>query len=131
MTNTISRCSAPPPGDREEIPRDGTIASNTWFGTARGRIGYAFDRFLPYFTGGAAFGGIKQEGAGFTGATSTQLGWVLGGGIEYAFLSSWSAKFEYLYADMGTAQCPATSCGTAIDTTLKLNIIRGGLNYKF
>ena len=26
--------------------------SNTWLGTARGRIGYAFDRFLPYFTGG-------------------------------------------------------------------------------
>ena len=24
--------------------------SNSWLGTARGRIGYAFDRFLPYFT---------------------------------------------------------------------------------
>ena len=33
--------------------------SNGWLGTARGRIGYAFDRFLPYFTGGAAFGEVK------------------------------------------------------------------------
>ena len=33
--------------------------TNTWFGTARGRIGYAFDRFLPYFTAGAAFGDVK------------------------------------------------------------------------
>ena len=109
----------------------GCETRNTWFGTARGRIGYAFDRFLPYFTGGAAFGDIKQEAVGFGSSTSSQFGWVLGGGIEYAFLSSWSAKLEYLYADMGTAQCPATTCGTPADATLKLNIVRAGLNYKF
>ena len=39
----------------------GCETKNTWFGTARGRIGYAFDRFLPYFTGGAAFGDIQAE----------------------------------------------------------------------
>ncbi len=31
----------------------------TWFGTARGRIGYAFDRWLPYITGGFAVGDSK------------------------------------------------------------------------
>ena len=56
---------------------------------------------------------------------------MLGGGLEYAFLNNWSAKIEYLYIDLDTVQCPAASCGTAIDTTLKLNIVRGGLNYRF
>ncbi len=40
--------------------------ANRWFGTARGRLGYAFDRFMPYVTGGAAFGevaGQRQPGA--------------------------------------------------------------------
>src|SRR5947209_8617293 len=31
---------------------------NDWLGTVRGRIGYAFDRFLPYVTGGLAVGNL-------------------------------------------------------------------------
>ena len=97
----------------------------------RGRIGYAFDRFLPYFTAGAAFGDVQANTPGFSGTTKTQFSWVLGGGLEYAFMNNWSAKIEYLYTDLDTVQCSAVTCGTAVDTTLKLNIVRGGLNYKF
>ena len=32
-----------------------------WLGTVRVRIGYAFDRFLPYVTGGLAFGDVKTR----------------------------------------------------------------------
>ena len=74
---------------------------NIWFGTARG-IGYAFDRFLPYFTAGAAFGDVRAEAVGFSGTTKTQFSWVVGGGVEYAFLCNWSAKIEYLYTDLDT-----------------------------
>jgi outer membrane immunogenic protein len=109
----------------------GCETKSTWFGTARGRIGYAFDRFMPYFTGGAAFGDIRAEAGGFSGTTKTQFGWTVGGGLEYYFLHNWSAKIEYLYADMGSVQCPAANCGSTIDTTLTLNIVRGGINYKF
>lgn len=109
----------------------GCETRSTWFGTARGRIGYAFDRFMPYITGGASFGDIRAEAGGFSGTTKTQFGWVAGLGIEYAFVSNWSAKLEYLYADMGSVQCPAASCGATIDTSLQLNIVRAGLNYKF
>jgi outer membrane immunogenic protein len=109
----------------------GCTTENTWFGTARGRVGYAFDRFLPYFTAGAAFGDVRAEAVGFNGTTKTQFSWVVGAGVEYAFLNNWSAKIEYLYTDLDTVQCPAAACGTAIDTTLKMNIVRGGLNYKF
>ena len=33
--------------------------SNRWLTTFRGRIGYAFDRWLPYITGGGAYGNVK------------------------------------------------------------------------
>ena len=109
----------------------GCETKSTWFGTARGRIGYAFDRFLPYFTGGAAYGDVQANAATFSGTTKTQFGWTIGGGLEYAFLTNWSAKIEYLYVDMGSVECPAASCGATIETTLTLNIVRCGLNYKF
>ncbi len=37
---------------------------NSWLATARGRLGYAFDRVMPYVTGGAAFGDIKATPVG-------------------------------------------------------------------
>src|SRR5688500_4887311 len=36
----------------------GCETQNTWLGTARARLGYAAGRFMPYVTGGAAFGEI-------------------------------------------------------------------------
>jgi outer membrane immunogenic protein len=110
----------------------GCETKNTWFGTIRGRLGYAFDRFMPYFTAGGAFGDVQANTPGLAGSSDTKFGWVVGGGLEYAFLSNWSAKIEYLYADLGTMQCPAANCGlTPVDVTLKLNIVRAGLNFKF
>jgi outer membrane immunogenic protein len=106
--------------------------SNTWLGTARGRLGYAFDRFLPYVTAGAAFGEIK--GTFGTGAsfTDTKVGWTAGLGMEYAFLGNWSAKLEYLYVDLGKVTCTAACSGvTPIDVTFTSNIVRAGVNYKF
>ena len=55
------------------------------------RIGYAWDRFLPYLTGGAAFGNIKMTPRAAT-ATKTKVGWTAGAGVEWAFLGDWSAK---------------------------------------
>jgi outer membrane immunogenic protein len=104
---------------------------NTWFATARGRIGYAAGRFMPFITGGAAFAGLKVTPSGGTSSTDTTTGWTVGGGLEYAFLGSWSAKAEYLYADLGAASCDASVCGLATDIKPKVNIVRVGLNYRF
>jgi outer membrane immunogenic protein len=104
---------------------------NTYFATARGRIGYAMDRWLPYFTGGAAFSGLKFTGPSGGSVTQSNFGWTVGAGVEYAFLAGWSAKLEYLYADLGNGDCDAATCG--VDTTFdtKVNAIRAGLNYHF
>ena len=70
---------------------------NTWLGTARGRIGYAFDNFLPYFTAGLGMGDIKGTNSNLaTTGSKTKAGLAIGAGLEYAFMGNWSAKIEYL-----------------------------------
>jgi outer membrane immunogenic protein len=107
-----------------------------WFGTVRGRLGYAFDRWLPYVTGGWAYGhgdfsGIVT-GVGPFSASNTYSGWTVGGGLEYAFLNNWSAKLEYLHINFGDGPVAAVVPGTNIAAgRLKDDIVRVGLNYKF
>jgi outer membrane immunogenic protein len=105
--------------------------SNPWLATARGRIGYAFNRVLPYLTAGGAFGDVKITRPGFAGSSDTRAGWTGGGGVEVAINGPWTAKVEYLYADLGSANCSAANCGVSTSADLTANIVRGGLNYRF
>jgi outer membrane immunogenic protein len=99
---------------------------NDWLSTVRGRLGYAVDRFMPYVTGGAAFGDIKTSVAGFNDATTTRAGWTVGGGLEANISGPWSAKVEYLYVDLGRGDSVLGS-----DAAFHSNIVRAGLNYRF
>jgi outer membrane immunogenic protein len=105
---------------------------NSYLGTVRGRLGYAADRFMPYVTGGLAYGNIKANTTGFAGGSQAKAGWTLGAGVEVAVAGPWTAKFEYLYADLGKYDC-GTSCSTTAPQNVKLNanIVRAGLNYRF
>ena len=126
--------------DWADIKGDTTCGAGTceikdeWLGTARARIGYAgWNNWLPYITGGAAFGGLKADNSlSGTTASKTQIGWTAGAGIEWAFRSNWSAKLEYLYADLGKFDC-STSCSlvTPDDVSFKVNLVRAGINYRF
>ena len=111
----------------------GCTTRNNWLATGRGRVGYAFDRFLPYITGGAAIGNIKATAANGGSVDKTKVGWVAGAGVEWAFFTNGSAKAEYLYADLGKITCDAATCGGGADTeiTYKTNIVRLGVNYRF
>jgi len=104
---------------------------NQWLGTARGRIGYAFDRVLPYVTAGGAFGDVKMTPSGLGSETDTRAGWTAGGGVEVGLAGRWSAKAEYLYVDLGKANCTATTCGTSTDVGFNANVLRAGINYRF
>jgi len=104
-------------------------SKNNWLATARGRIGYAFDRFMPYLTGGVAFGDVKAEYAPFGSASSTRTGYVLGGGLEYAFREAWSMRAEYLYVDLGRFDAGAATLPSSIG--FNTNILRAGINYRF
>ncbi len=104
---------------------------NDWFGTARGRLGYSFDRWLPYITAGAAFAHAKFGPTGGTTDTKTEVGWTAGVGAEYAFSGGWSGKLEYLYADLGKFTCGAVTCGVDTEVKYKTNLFRVGVNYRF
>ena len=58
-------------------------------------------------------------------------GWTVGVGIEGVIAGNWTAKVEYLYADLGDTTCSAVACGVATNVDLQLNIVRAGLNYRF
>ncbi len=107
-----------------------------WFGTVRGRAGFAFDRALIYGTGGFAYGDVKQHavigGDSFTDGGATRTGFTLGGGIEYKLNNAWSLKAEYQYLDFGSEKL-TDSVGVAATGDLDTNYhtARIGLNYRF
>ncbi|MDB5650397.1 MAG: OmpW family protein [Hyphomicrobiales bacterium] len=141
---------------------------NGW-GTLRGRLGVtSFDQsLLVYGTGGLAYGQVKQNftyvsgflpnplppynfsGTNSTGtasSTKTQIGWVLGAGLEWAPVSmpNWSFKAEYLYVNLGsttvnlTAPAFRNSDGDGNRTVSASNrmdaafqTVRVGVNYRF
>ena len=104
---------------------------NNWLATVRGRVGYSFDRFLPYVTGGVAIGDVEANRTAFAGSKDTNAGWTIGAGLEGVIAGNWTAKVEYLYADLGDTTCSAVACGVATNVELTVNVVRGGLNYRF
>jgi outer membrane immunogenic protein len=145
-----------------------------WLGTVRGRLGYVADRLLLYATGGLAFGRVEVDSSatatgffvpgstvpctpttcpvwGFSGSGVTKIGWTVGGGAEWAVGGNWSAKFEYLFVDLGSFNttftgfpgCFGPTSGAIIACHFQLagvgnissritdNIVRVGLNYQF
>jgi len=108
----------------------GCNIQTSWFATARARVGYAFGPALVYITGGGAFGDVQMLAFGGTAAQS-RAGWTIGTGLEYAILGPWSAKIEYLYADLGTSTCGNAICGVATSVSFKPSIIKLGVNYRF
>jgi outer membrane immunogenic protein len=111
----------------------GCKTSDTWLSTVRGRLGYAADRFMPFVTGGLAVGDIRASTPGFAGASTTNAGWTIGGGLEAALSQNWTAKAEYLYVDLGNFNC-GLNCGGGLTTdnvSFHSNILRAGVNYRF
>jgi len=102
---------------------------NNWLGTVRGRLGWAAGQFMPYVTGGLAFGDVDARRVGFGRTESTEVGYALGAGVEAALWGPVSAKIEYLYVDLGeTGRIPGPGGGSA---DFQTSIIRAGLNYRF
>lgn len=96
-----------------------------FIGTVRARIGYAADRFLPYVTGGFAYGGSDVTIPGVGSKDDTRFGYTVGAGLEYAFTNNWTARIEGLYVDLERDNVGTARVGQ------ELGIIRAGVNYKF
>jgi high affinity Mn2+ porin len=112
--------------------------------TARGRLGYAVDRWLIYGTGGLAFAydelsrtqevGTPTGGTAIPGTVESQMlgrvGWVAGAGFEYGFAPKWTAFAEYLFSDFGDHSNFYPQGVQRIDSDLALQEFRLGLNYR-
>ena len=100
--------------------------ANPWFGTVRGRAGYAMNNVLAYVTGGLAYGGGRVE-LGAASETQTHLGWTIGGGVEVGLTPNWTAKAEYLYVRLDDRSYVLTG----VQNGFSSNVFRLGANYRF
>jgi outer membrane immunogenic protein len=126
-------------GDLTGSPGAATLTGESetpWFGTLRGRIGYASDRWMGYVTGGAVYGETKVSGSvsgpggGTFDASATYWSWTVGGGVEYALWDRWSTKVEYLYLG-SPSELPEPVGARNVEMDFTSHIVRAGLNYRF
>ena len=118
-----------------------------YFGTVRGRVGYAWDRLLVYGTGGFAYGGADDNSNdGFNAYRGSnndiRTGYAAGGGVEYAFTPNITGRIEGLYVSLDRNKSNGfigTLNGAPVYTTAigrdsnesNFAVVRAGLNYKF
>jgi outer membrane immunogenic protein len=117
-------------GDIQITGSDDTFApwkfSNPWFGTVRGRAGYAFNNIYLYGTGGLAFGELRAETFGLS-ESHTNAGWTVGAGAEFGLVQNWTAKIEYLYVDLSNSNFSITG----VSNGYRFGVVRAGVNYHF
>ena len=104
----------------------GATRSVSWFGTVRGRGGYAFNNVLFYGTLGLAYGQLRAATFGLT-ESHTNVGLAAGFGAEFGFAPNWSAKVEYLYVDLANSNFLITGASHG----LSFGTVRAGVNYRF
>ncbi|MBU2533647.1 MAG: porin family protein [Alphaproteobacteria bacterium] len=117
------------------------------FATLRARLGWeVFDKTLIYVTAGVAWadrthylndpnapiqGGFSQSDSDF------DVGWVVGGGIEFLRHENWMIRTEVLWADLGSEnrRYTLTGCGLICETRVKWDdeilTARVALSYRF
>jgi outer membrane immunogenic protein len=132
--------------------------SQTYLGTARGRIGWLpSENWLLYATGGFAYGAMSSSAVASFSSTpdayagrsnsSIKTGWTVGGGVEAAIAPQWTVKAEYLYVDLASTSynvpctAGAVACGLGVlpspgvfyhaNLSNNEHIIRIGFNYHF
>ena len=123
----------------------GSAKVGDWYGMVTGRLGYAWDRWLLYVKGGAAF--VRTEASVLDACQNTAIGcgnwlistsgskavttWTVGGGLEWAFAQSWSVKGEYMFIGLND-RSGFQACGPV--TTPSGAILAGGpfcLDHRF
>jgi high affinity Mn2+ porin len=114
------------------------------YGSARARIGYAFDHFLLYGTGGLAWSydtvtrsqdaGTSFNGFAAQGTLDTRLlwrlGWAAGAGVEIPVADGWTARAEYLSTGFGRKDLTFTAAAEPFNSDLAMQSIRLGMNYR-
>ena len=110
-----------------------------WLSLVTGRVGYAVNQYLLYAKGGAAFANERNKlvntttGQWSESGTTTQYGWTVGAGFEYAINPNWSARLEYDYVALPSRDLNLHGALGTQPATVDFNIhkVVGGINYRF
>jgi outer membrane immunogenic protein len=118
-------------------------------GSARARMGYAMDRFMPFVTGGVAYMAFDSDnrgnfdcdpfgcaGNGAFNGSSNFVGWTLGAGVNYAVSQNVIIGAEYRYSDFGSSDValvgpPGSFETRSVRLDLQQHDIRASLSFKF
>jgi outer membrane immunogenic protein len=111
-------------------------ANTQWVTTLAARLGIAMDRWLVYGKGGAGWVGnnttVTNQTTGLAVSSSnTNSGWLVGGGVEYAFTPNWTAKLEYDYLGLRGWTAGSPLPGDTVNVKRQINMVMAGINYKF
>lgn len=115
-------------------------AKTNWIGAITGRVGIAADRVLLYVRGGAAWARNQFEienTAILDGRpTVTRTGYLVGGGLEWAFASNWSVFLEGDYFNFANTDVPFAgdilnpTAPFKVRTNQTIETVKFGLNYR-
>jgi outer membrane immunogenic protein len=125
-------------------------ADTKWTATATSTVGIAHDRWLIYgkagvawaktdYTDNWAIAGVPLfSGTGSTNSSS-QVGWTVGTGVEWAIWNNWSVKAEYDYLDFGNKTAAINGsifpgiitlpASFGLENTQHINQFKAGLNW--
>jgi len=115
----------------------------TWTSHLRGRVGYAFGQYLPYFAGGMALAGYNvahfrsdDTGSVLYTANDTRVGYTIGGGVEIAnlfpsLLPGWVFRAEYLYDHFNPKQYDWVPGMRYTVLDLTIHTARAAATYRF
>jgi outer membrane immunogenic protein len=131
------------------VPGSFTTMSSTldWVSSLRARLGYlVLPNLMAYGTAGGAWGKVDYAAsnsggvipyAASTAFSSTEGGWVAGGGLEWMITPNWLLRGEYLYYSLnsspsvvaGSTAAPGPSGYSWSNTNV--SVVRTALSYKF
>ena len=116
---------------------DTSLARFGVFGSARMRVGYAFDRLLLFGTIGVGVASIsnniqkgRNAGEEVVWEDQVKAGVTTGAGVEYAFTNNWVGRAEYVYTDYGSVTLYNRDRNRA-DFRNEMHLLRVGASYRF
>jgi outer membrane immunogenic protein len=137
MNTTLQSVFIPP-------PTASTSSSIDWYGTVRGRLGWATGPVMFYGTGGLAYGRTNVNSTltdnillrSLNSQSSTvKAGWVAGFGIEYLLRPNLVVNLGYQYVDLGTTSLVASSptglLSQNVNAREQFQVVSVGLSWLF
>jgi outer membrane immunogenic protein len=119
-------------------------ANNRWITTLAARFGVAADTWLFYAKGGAGWVGVSNPtitnvatvGSISVSNSNNNIGWLAGGGIEWAFAPNWTARLEYDFLGLSSQSYTVSAIAPAFVDTITVSnrdiqTLTVGLNYLF